>query len=207
MAPYSCLPAGFKWERPISRARGGSQSPGRVWISTPEDLFRGPGVEIRPWAGIGARRAGCDRFVGGFCLGSAWVSLVWGENWQKKGVFGGTMPWFGHFGGPGGVWEGGSWGGPRGGPRGGPGRGAIFGGLGGKNLYRRENACKNGPFSCFCVPGTGKTTFLAILDPFLGLGPLRDSSGSIGLAILDPWKVHFGANLMGFRDPGPLRGR
>ena len=32
-------------------------------------------------------------------------------------------------------------------------------GLGGKNLYRRENACKNGPFSCFCVPGTGKTAF------------------------------------------------
>ena len=73
VAPYSCLPAGFKWERPISRARGGSQSPGRVWISTPEDLFRGPGVEIRPWAGIGARRAGSDRFAVGFCLGSAWV--------------------------------------------------------------------------------------------------------------------------------------
>ena len=176
----------------------------------PRGPFRGPGVEIRPWAGIGARRAGSDRFAGGFCLGSGRVSLVWGEKWQKKGVFGGTMPWFGHFGGPGGVWEGGPGGSGRGGlggSRGGSWTGRIFGGLGGKNLYRPENACKNGPFSCFCVPGTGKTTFLAILDPFLGLGPLRDSCGSIGLAILGPWKAHFGANLMGFRDLGPLRGR
>ena len=130
-----------------------------------------------------------------------------GGKMAKKGGFWGNYAVVWAFRGSGGGLGGGSWGVPGGVPGGGPGRGAIFGGLGGKNLYRRENACKNGPFSCFCVPGTGKTTFLAILDPFLGLGPLRDSSGSIGLAILDPWKVHFGANLMGFRDPGPLRGR
>ena len=134
-----------------------------------------------------------------------------GGKLAKKGVVWGNYAVVWAFRGSGGVREGGVWGGPGGGglggSRGGSWTGRIFGGLGGKNLYRRENACKNGPFSCFCVPGTGKTTFLAILDPFLGLGPLRDSCGSIGLAILGPWKAHFGANLMGFRDPGPLRGR